>query len=308
MARPSWAVGIAAVAGVLILVASTATADEIQLRHGGRISGVLVEKTEKTLTIDTGPGRVTLPLALVEKIVEGRSVLAVWQERAAALAASDAQGWAALARWAGERDLPTQERIAWQHVLAVDPGNAEANAAVGRVLLDGTWVSQEDAYRAQGLVPFEGRWVTRPEYESVLQQQAAENASQLQQREAQVRLREAEARAREAEAHAREAESAPSSEGGGIPLWGGYGGAYGGGYGGGYGYGGVVGSGGQGERDRDRGRDHRGRDARKDAGGGRGPQPAPTPRPGSLGPTPGAARPHGQPVPDRSSPRGSSPR
>ena len=66
-------------------------ADEIQLRGGGRLSGVVVEKTDRTITIETGPGQVTLPLSLVEKIVDGRSVIEIWQERSSALASDDAR-------------------------------------------------------------------------------------------------------------------------------------------------------------------------------------------------------------------------
>ena len=127
-------------------------------------------------------------------------------------------------------------------MLTINPQNAEANAALGRVLLDGTWLAREEAYRAQGLVPFEDRWVSQAERGTLIQQRAAESAAALGQREAELRLREAEARAREAEARAREAESAATHasrwKATAYPVWGGYG--YGwsrmsGGYGSGYG-------------------------------------------------------------------------
>jgi hypothetical protein len=285
--------GLALLASGLVLAAASMTgADEIQLRGGGRLNGVVVQKTDRTITIETGPGQVTLPLSLVEKIVESRSVIAIWQERSSALASDDIGGWAALAAWAEARDLVTQARIAWQHVLALNPQHVDANAALGRVQMGGVWVSREEAYRAQGLVPFEDRWVSPAEHESLLQQRAAESAAALGQREAALRLREAEARAREAEAHAREAESAtttqPSDENGGIPLWGGYG------YGG-YGYG-------------DDGHDH---GSHRDHGDHDGattkppPEPAPTPRPTSLGTTKGLTPPHSQPVADDSKRGGS---
>src|SRR6185503_17602956 len=120
--------------------ASGALADEVLLRGGGRVSGVVVERTATAVVIETGPGRVTLPLTRVEKIVEGRSTLVTFQERAAAIAPGDAPAWAALARWAADRDLVTQSRSAWHRVLAVDPQNPEANAALGKVSLDGSWM------------------------------------------------------------------------------------------------------------------------------------------------------------------------
>ncbi len=258
------------VSALALAAAPLTQADEILLRGGGRISGVVVEKTDRTITIETGPGQVTLPLSLVEKVVDGRSVIETWQERSTSLASSDAPGWAALARWAEAQSLVTQARAAWQRVLTVDPQNAEANAALGRVQMDGTWLGREEAYRAQGLVPFEGRWVSRAEHDALLQQQVAENAAARSEREAEVRLREAEARAREAEARAREAENAveDSSDGSdGIPIW-------------------AVGFGS--DDDGHRGPRRRRRDRDEDRHRPRPepqPTPVPTPPPSRLGPT-----------------------
>jgi hypothetical protein len=213
------------------LTATAGSADEIVLRNGGRLSGVIVERTETRVTIETGPGRVTLPISRVERIVDGRSALETWSERAEALAAGDAAGWAELARWAKQHELQTQARAAWERVLAIDPGHPEANAGLGRVSLDGRWMSADDAYRARGYVPYEGRWVTPAEHEAGLRERAAEQAAVLEARESDARMREAEARALEAQAHSSEP---PTDTGGGIPLD--Y--VYGSGYGyGGYGYG-----------------------------------------------------------------------
>ena len=210
---------------VLLAVGAAASADEILLKSGGRVRGVIVERTPEAVVIETGPGRVTLQTSRIERIVEGRSALMAYQERAAALSPGDAPGWADLARWASERGLLTQSREAWQRVLAADPSHAEANAAVGRVEVDGSWMSQEEGYRARGYVPFEGRWVTPAEHEALVRERATEEVSARDRREAELRVREAEARAREAEARAREAEAAAQPvDDGGIPYWWGWGG------------------------------------------------------------------------------------
>jgi len=214
------------------LAAATASSDEILLRSGGRVSGVIVERTRNAIVVETGPGRVTLSMALVEKVVEGRSTLEAYHERAAAIEPGDVDGWAALGRWAAERDLVTQSREAWQRVLSADPSHREANAALGRIEVDGTWMGEAEAYRARGYVSFEGRWVTPAEHEALVRERMAEEAWQIEAREAGLRVREAEARAREAEARAREAESAAQPVDGGIPYgwgWGGSGWGWGGG-------------------------------------------------------------------------------
>jgi hypothetical protein len=218
--RPSLA-SLAVASLAIATFVSTATPDEILLRGGGRVSGVIVERTPTSVAIETGPGRVTLEMSRVQSIVESGSFLAEFQERAAQLDARDAVGWAALARWAKDRDLLTPAADAWRHVLSLDPNHPEANAALGRVQVDGAWMEAEDGYRARGLVPFEGRWVTPAEHEAALRERAFEEASAREEREADLRVREAEARAREAEARAQEAEAETdaAAEPGGIPLW-----------------------------------------------------------------------------------------
>jgi hypothetical protein len=189
------------------------------------VTGVIVERTPDAVVVETGPGRVTIQARRIERILEGRSALQAYQERAAAIEPGDLSGWAALARWAAERDLVTQSREAWRRVLSADPSHAEANAALGRVEVGGEWLSEEEAYRARGYVSFEGRWVTPAEQEALVRERAAEEVLERERREAELRVREAEARAREAEARAREAETAAQPlEDGGIPLWWGWGG------------------------------------------------------------------------------------
>jgi len=212
---------VAALAAALVAVSTSA--DEIVLRGGGRVRGIVVEQTQDRVVVETGPGRVTLPMARVERILQSRSALEVYAERAAGLAPGDREGWASLARWAAERELGTQAREAWQSLLAVDPSHPEANAALGRVPVDGVWMGEDEAYRARGYVSFEGRWVTPPEHEALVRERAAEEEAAREQREAGLRVREAEARAREAEARAREAEAAAQPTDG-IPLWWGWGG------------------------------------------------------------------------------------
>jgi hypothetical protein len=203
------------------LAAASAAPDEILLRGGGRVHGMVVERTADAVVIDTGPGRVTLAASRVLRIVESRSALEGFRERAAALEPGDAPGWAELARWAAERELDTQAREAWRRVLAADPNHPGANAALGRVEFDGTWMPEDQAHRLRGEVSFEGRWVTPAEHEALVRERETEEAGARERRQSELRVREAEAQAREAEARAREAEAAAqqSTADGGIPLW-----------------------------------------------------------------------------------------
>jgi len=205
-----------------VLLASTVWADEVHMRSGGVVRGVIVEHTAEVVVIETGPGRVTLPLSRVNRLVEADSALGDFYSQEASLAPNDAQGYARLARWAENHGLATYGRQTWEQVLKLDPRHPEANAAVGRTYYDGSWMPTREAYRRQGYIPFEGGWVTPAEHEALLRERAERRVAMAGRREAELRVREAEARAREAEARARQAEANAEQvdqSAGGIPYW-----------------------------------------------------------------------------------------
>lgn len=200
----------------LLLAAPTvAHGDQLLLKGGGKLSGVLVETTAEVVVFEVAAGRVSLPRARVERIVRGPSALAEYRSRLATLHDGDVPAWLALALWARERGLRTQERHAFARVLALDPGNTSAQQALGNVLLGGRWLTPEQSYRAQGYVLFEGEWVLPEQRDEALRERAARERADAAERaraEAEARVREAEARA--AAADARRAES----QGAGYPL------------------------------------------------------------------------------------------
>lgn len=213
------------------LLGIPAQADEVYLKSGGRLSGEVLSEDARSVVVEMGPGKVTVPAASVLRIERSRSALGEYRDRARHLEAGDVRGWLELAFWALERDLATQAKEAFEHVLRIDPGNASANAAIGRVQVDGAWMSLEDSYRRRGYVNYDGEWMTPEEREARYRARAAEDQAAAARREGELRVREAEARARAAEAEARQAEAdAESAEtSGGIPLWWGWGG-WGGGW------------------------------------------------------------------------------
>lgn len=209
---------VMAMAGTL--GASAAGADVVILKGGGRIEGEIVEQRPDSVVVDVSAGRVTLPRARVERMVVSRSTLAEYRARAARLAAGDLAGWLALATWARENDLTTQSRAAYDHVLAVDPGNVAAHQALGHVLAGGRWMTADESFRARGYLQFEGAWMRPEERQAILAERAAEDAQRRELLEADARVREAEARARAAEAEADrlEAEQQQGAVEDGIPY------------------------------------------------------------------------------------------
>jgi hypothetical protein len=206
---------------LVLLSCAAASADEVYLKGGGRVSGRILQRTPTSVTIDVGAGTISVPASRVERIEEGRSALDVYYERAGALDPKDGEGWAALGRWASDKGLTAQSREAYHRVLAVDPANAEANAALGNVQVNGRWMTEAEGYRARGYVQFEGEWMTLAEQQAIKAERAqaesdrARAAAETRARQAEQRADEAEARADAAEKAAQEAQQDQE----GIPLW-----------------------------------------------------------------------------------------
>jgi hypothetical protein len=192
---------------LLALTPALAQADSVFLRNGGEIKGEIVEQREDAVVIETGPGRVTVPRQSVARIVSSTTDLGIYQARAAVLSPRDVAGWLQLAEWARAHGLGTQAREAFNRVLAVDPQNAPAHLALGHVQVAGRWMDAADASRAQGLVEFEGTWMSPEERRDRIEDRRVSEDDRRAAREADVRVREAEARVREAEARARVAEA-----------------------------------------------------------------------------------------------------
>lgn len=224
---------------LLALLPSFVYADDVFLKGGGKVSGRIVTRTATSVTVDVGPGTITVAMEHVLRIEEKRSVLDDYHERVGALRANDAGGWLQLGKWASSQGLGTQARTAYERVVMIDPQNVEANQALDRVLLDGRWVSEAEAYRARGYVQFEGRWMPAADREAEFARRDAAHQADWARMESERRIKDAEARAAEAEARARQAEMA-AQYAVGTPLWwgGGYGYGYGSGYGSHYGTGG----------------------------------------------------------------------
>jgi hypothetical protein len=222
-----------AVISLLALSPSLAHADSVFLKSGGEIKGEVVEQRADAVVLEVGPGRITVPMKNVARIVSSTTDLGLYHARAAALASRDVPGWLSLAAWARKHDLATQARDAYEHVLAMDPTNADAQLALGNVRLGDRWVSGAEANRARGLVEFEGTWMTPEERQLRFEERAAADQERQAMREGDARAREAEARAREAtaraeaaEADARQARDGQAADSG-IPLGYGYGVGYG---------------------------------------------------------------------------------
>jgi len=215
------------VAGVLaagLCSAGPALADEIFLKGGAKFTGRIEQQTDTLVTIDLGDGVVGVAMSRVEKIVKGRSPLDEFDERARGLGAQDAAGWRTLGGWASRQGLSAQSRQAYQTVLTLTPDDQEARQALGFVLTDGRWLTEEESYRARGFVQVGGEWMTPAAAQQVQAVAASDQARQDAERRANQAEADkilAESRAAKAEERAREAEEVdPWTQVGGWGGWG----------------------------------------------------------------------------------------
>lgn len=168
--------GVKRVIVIIALAAAPVFADEVILRGGGRITGQVIEQTEESVTVDIGGGTISAKMSTVVRIEKSTSPLQEYRERAAKIQSGDAESWRELARWAKGHALSSQAREAYREVVAILPGDEEANKALGMVQLNGQWVTEEENYRAKGYVQFEGKWMTPAEQQSIIAQRQAQQA------------------------------------------------------------------------------------------------------------------------------------
>jgi len=209
---------------MIALVASPVFADDVHLRGGGQITGVIVEQTDDAVTVDIGGGAtITARMSSVVRIEPGLSPLQDFRERANNVPEGDAEAWRELAQWARGNALTSQALRAYSEVVAILPDDEEANHALGRVRLDGQWVTEEESYLARGFVQFEGQWMTPAERQTILSNRQASEAADRQANEAKIQAIEAEIQAdKQRKTDEREASRRRNSVG-----WGwGYGPAY----------------------------------------------------------------------------------
>jgi len=206
-------------ASALLLASTPLFADEVYLKGAGTLTGRIIQQTDTIILIDIGNGEVGVP---PDRVVKGRSPLDEYDERAARLGPQDVNGWRNLGRWAGGKGLSAQSRQAYENVLKVAPNDPEARQALGYVLVDGRWLTEEESYRARGYVKYEGEWMTPAEAQLAQSSAEADRAR----RDAEQRAADAEAakqradqQAQEAEARAQQAENAVSDP----VYWGGWG-------------------------------------------------------------------------------------
>ena len=135
-------------------------ADDVHLEGGNVIEGKVVRDADR-VTIELESGRITLSADSVQRIDRRESSVEQFERAHAALKSEDVKGRMALADYCRDHGMRTRERQVLQEVIERAPDHEDARARLGFVKSDGTWITREAQYRAQGMVQVDGMWMTR---------------------------------------------------------------------------------------------------------------------------------------------------
>jgi hypothetical protein len=194
------------VALLLVLLAQApGFADTVYLTNGRAFEGVIAEETDSAVKIQMPGGSLSLPRSHVLRVEKSASDFAEYLKRKTALqrGAAGAEAWLGLARWAKSQGLEQGAREAALAAAEQDPrheGLAPLLRSYGFVLdaqLD-RWIPYADSMRRQGLVQWNGQWISRDEYAARSRAEQQEAARQNAERAA-ARTARATQAAREAE-------------------------------------------------------------------------------------------------------------
>lgn len=166
---------------VTALGASESRADRIVMRGGGEVQGVVLkadpDRPDMVLVLTAGTVR---PFEFKKEQVVSVEVvndaLRAYVERSEKVVES-AEGEYELALWCEEHELSGPAKRHFQRAIERDPSFAPARKKLGHVLHNGKWMTYDEQRAAQGLVKYQGRWVS-PQEKTVLDEKASFTSEQ----------------------------------------------------------------------------------------------------------------------------------
>jgi len=199
------------------VLAGHASADRVHLKSGSVIEGRAHRDGDKVV-VEVDSGELALPASEVARIESSESDLQRVDAMLAKLKPGDTEGLLKVANYCRDHEMPAREQELLKRILDTAPDHAEARARLGYVRSDGAWIKREDQMRAQGMVEYQGRWMTRAEMLELERIQAQTTAAALQRDKAAAEARKAEAEAQKAEDEASAAQpNAPPAQTYGYP-------------------------------------------------------------------------------------------
>jgi hypothetical protein len=151
---------------------SGATADEVVLKNGASLTGV-VREVGDTVVLEVDIGTMTFRKADVRSITKTSDPIQELEQRI--LKATDAKGYFEAGLWARDRSLTVRANELFRKCLALDPEHEGARKALGYEKINGHWLEGDELMMAKGYLKYDGRWLPKDTVERM-----QDNDKQLQ--------------------------------------------------------------------------------------------------------------------------------
>lgn len=151
----------------LLLCSSIALADEVQLKNGNVLRGVVKEQGDK-ITVQMDIGSITVDRSQVKEIVKSTSPLQEFHDRLKEIKYGDTEGYFKLGLWARERELPTKAKDVFEKILAIDPDHEGARKQLGYRRHQDKWMTDDEYMVALGFVKHGTEWLKRETAEKII--------------------------------------------------------------------------------------------------------------------------------------------
>jgi hypothetical protein len=150
----------------LLLLSVVALADDLRLKDGRVLSGIVVKEDDR-YTVADRDRKHAVKASEVDRVDKKRCFMDEYAERLEAVSKTDAEALYDFGRWLEENAWGSRARVVFEQVIAIDPDHKGARGALGHKLYEGEWLTPEQINKRDGLVEFEGRWFTPHELETL---------------------------------------------------------------------------------------------------------------------------------------------
>jgi hypothetical protein len=152
MTKLAW-IGVAA-------LALPAAADEVTLKNGSKLEGVVREEADR-VTVEVPGGSVTVGRDQVKSIDRPSERLSSeYDRRLQGLNGEGGSGVYDLALWARQQGMEARAQAMFRRTLEIDPDHEGARKALGYRAYKGVWLTEEQYMTAAlGLVEYQGKWL-----------------------------------------------------------------------------------------------------------------------------------------------------
>lgn len=135
-------------------------ADVLELTHGGRVAGEIVNRDraeDEPLVIRTQYGLITVSHEDVARVHVPSAGQKKYKQLVDEMPATADGNWQ-MAEWCRQNGLAEEREHHLREVIRLDPEHAAARQALGFVLRDGEWSTRNDIMQQRGFIRHRGRW------------------------------------------------------------------------------------------------------------------------------------------------------